>query len=185
MLAAWTVDNNGVLPPDRTATVETVRTLNRFRTVDVDDTEQFNLLSDRLDYLSLLPVVQALSLIDFTTKAHGSVQAARQVAKESGQPHLTRRAHIFVWAYGLDSRTAKIGVTVGIVGILIVLMQVVFGFVDSRRPGSLTQLLVAALEHVPTGEFIGVGAREDGMARTPFRMQETAEAAGGDLFKRA
>jgi hypothetical protein len=125
MLAAWTVDNHGVLLPDRTATIETVRTLNHFRTVDVEDTKQFDLLSDRLDYLSLLPVVQALSLIDFTTKAHGSVKAARQAAKESGQPHLTRRAHIFVWAYGLDSRTARVGVTVGIVGIVIVLMQVV------------------------------------------------------------
>ena len=184
MLAAWTVDNHGVLLPDRAATIETVRTLNRFRTVDVEDTKQFDLLSDRLDYLSLLPVVQALSLIDFTTKAHGSVKAARQAAKKSSQPHLTRRAHIFVWAYGLDSRTAKIGVTVGIIGIIIVLIQVVLGFVDRRRPGGLTQLLMTALEHVPEGEFKGVGAKENSVARTRFCVQETTEGAGGRIFKR-
>lgn len=77
MLAAWTVENHGILPPDRTTTIETVRTLNRARNVDLDDREQLRFIGDRLSYLPLLPVVQALSLIDFTSESHGSVKAAR------------------------------------------------------------------------------------------------------------
>lgn len=181
MLAAWTVDNHGILPPDRTTTIETVRTLNRARNLDVNDAEQ---VIDRLSYISLLPVVQALSLIDFTSKAHGSVKAARQAAKESRQPHLTRRVHIFVWAYGLDSRTAKIGTAVGIVGIVVVLVQVVLGFVDRRRQVSLMQLIVAALEHVPTSEVRGVGVRGDEVARTRFRVQGSGKGAGEFFVER-
>lgn len=184
MLAAWTVDNHGILPSDRTATIETVRTLDRYRVLNLSDTDQFHILSDRLNYISLLPVVQALSLIDFTSKAHGSVKAARQAAKEPSQPHLTRRAHIFVWAYGLDSRTAKIGTAVVIVGIVVVLVQVVLGFVDRRRRVSLMQLIVAALEHVPTGEVRGVGAREDEVARTRFRVHGSGKGAGEFFVER-
>ena len=185
MLVAWTVDNHGVLAPDRTITTEIVRILNRFRVLDMDDADQYDFLTDRMDNLSLLPVVQALSLVDFTTKAHGSVKAARQASKASGQPQLTRRAHIFVWAYGLDSRTAKIGTAVGIIGVIVVLLQVVLGFADRRRTGSLRQLIVAALEHVPTGDLDGVAAEEHETTRTRFCVQETTGSAGGYLFKRA
>lgn len=184
MLAAWTVDNHGILLPDRTATIETVHTLNRFRVLDLSDKGQYNIMSNRLDYISLLPVVQALSLIDFTSKAHGSVKAARRAAKENVQPHLTRRAHIFVWAYGLDSRTAKIGTAVGIVGIVVVLVQVVLGFVDRRRQVSLMQLIVAALEHVPTGEVRVAGAKGDEVARTRFRVQGSGKGAGEFFVER-
>lgn len=103
------------------------------------------------------------------------MKAARQAAKENTQPHLTRRAHIFVWAYGLDSRTAKIGTAVGIVGIAVVLVQVVLGFVDRRRQVSLMQLIVAALEHVLTGEVRGVG----GLRRTKWRGRDFACKAVG------
>jgi hypothetical protein len=52
MLAAWTADNHSTLAPDRTATIETVRILNRYRTFDTDDD-----LLLRASYISLLPVV--------------------------------------------------------------------------------------------------------------------------------
>jgi hypothetical protein len=166
MLAAWTADNHGTLAPDRIATIETVRLLNRYRTFDTDDD-----LLLRTSYISLLPVVQALSLVDFTTEAHGSVKAAEEAAKMGNHPRLTRRAHVFVWAYGLDSRTAKFGVAVGIAGIMVVLIQVVFGFIDRRSRGSLTQLLVSALEHKRNRNPYSTGGDRRIVARTHFRIE--------------
>lgn len=177
MLAAWTADNNGTLASDRTATLETVRILNRYRTFDVDTA-----LLLRANYISLLPVVQALSMVDFTTKTHGSVKAAEEAAKTGNHPRLTRRAHIYVWAYGVDSRTAKFGVTVVFLGIIIVLIQVVLGFVDRRKCGSLMQLLVSALEHVDTRNFNSTGGDERRVARTRFRVDGPMEGVRKYLF---
>lgn len=185
MLAAWTADNHGSLAPDRTATIETVRALNSFRTVDPTNEDQTGLLYERLDYISLLPVVQALSMVDFTTEAHGSVDAAKKAADPTRHPRLTRRAHIFVWAYGLDSRTSKFGVTVVIAGILVVLAQVVFGFIDRRKNGSLTQLLVSALNHIHTRDVNNAEGDERTVARTRFRVQGPTKNARKYEFSQA
>jgi hypothetical protein len=148
MLAAWTADDYGTLAPNRTATMKIVRILNRLRTLVTDDNVDASLL--RASYISLLPVIQALSLVEFTTEAHGSEKAAEEAARTGNHPRLTRRARIYVWAYGLDSRTARFGINVSIAGILVVLIQVVFGFIDRGKCGSLAQFLVSALERVNT-----------------------------------
>lgn len=129
--------------------------------------------------------MQTLSLIDYTTtEATGPINSR---IEEKAHPYLRRNAKMWVWAYGMTSRTAIMGATVAIAGVLIVLIQFVLGFVDRRRYRSATQLLVAALEHAPQGEFNGMehAHDEEGVARVRFNVRQHGGTAGGFGFVHA
>ena len=68
-------------------------------------------------------------------------------------------------------------------GIAIVLAQVALGLLYRRRPRSLTQLVVAALEHRPQGEFSECQNDEDRLAKTRFVVNDRDDVAGGLSFK--
>jgi hypothetical protein len=184
MLAAWTVDEGGTLKPNRTATKEVLQTMHLFSDPDPD------LSPDAADvsYISLLPITQALSMIDYNTTAHNSTKAAiaiAQAALDPAHPHLTRRARLYAWAYGINGRTSRWGAAVAIIGILIVLVQTALGFVDRRKPPSLDQLLVAALEYVPKDDFSqGVGRHDDEVEKVHFLVREKKACKGQYLFER-
>jgi hypothetical protein len=164
MLAAWTVDNNGTLAPNRTATTEVLRTMERLSTFIESGGEEGGDALDlvrHLSYISLLPVTQALSMIDYNTTSHGTTKAALAFAsRETDCPHLARTARIYVWAYGLNSRTSYFGATVAILGILVVLLQVWLGFKDRTKEPSLEQLLLAALEYVQKENTRAIGTAD-------------------------
>lgn len=181
LLAAWTVDNSGLLNPDRTAAIEMVHQMNGLLRNSTDDYD-FN-----LDYMCLLPVIQALSLIDYTTEGSATIAPGIGFPFRSGDPNhpiLTRNAKMYVWAYGLGSRTSKLGVVVALMGVAVVLVQLVLGFIDRRKYRSPTQLLVAALEHAPAGEFANVEHNEAKVARMRFHVQGTKDSAGKYMFKK-
>ena len=186
MLAAWTVNISGTLQPDRTATTEVLRTMQRFSPFYLnDENDGYTDLNYHLSYISLLPVTQALSMIDFNTTAHASTSVA--VAEGDlypFQPHLWRNARIYVWTYGINGRTSKLGVAVAFIGIVIVLAQTVLGFVDRRRPPSLDQLLIAALEYVPRNDFHGIRDDEAKVAKTRFSLEEKTSCQGQYVFDR-
>lgn len=176
VLAAWSVDNNGSLNPDRTAAIELVRSMAGL--VNMESQAFFT-----ADYMCLLPVIETLSLIDFTTVEYANPNLASNNA-DARHPHLTRNARLYVWAYGLGSRTSKLGVVVVLLGVLVVLAQLVLGFIDRRKYRSPTQLLVAALEHTPSNEFANVEHNEAKVARMRFHVQGTMTNAGKYAFKK-
>lgn len=171
ILAAWSVDNGGVLNPDRTAAIEMVK--NMAGTTQYETQAYAN-----LNYMIFLPVAETLSLIDFTT----GPRLAPGVPAE--YPILTRNAKLYVWAYGLGSRTSKLGVVVVLLGVVVVIAQLVLGFIDRRKYRSPTQLLVAALEHVPSNEFANVEHDEAKVAKMRFHVQGTMTTAGKYAFKK-
>lgn len=176
VLAAWSVDNGGALNPDRTATVEMVKSMAGMMQ---DQTRAFT----NIHYMVLLPVFETLSLIDFTTET-SLASGWSSVDANANYPVLTRNARLYVWAYGLGSRTSKLGVVVVLLGVVVVLAQLVLGFIDRRRYRSPTQLLVAALEHTPSNEFANVEHDEAKMAKMRFHVQGTMTTAGKYVFKK-
>ncbi len=66
-------------------------------------------------------------------------------------PVLMISAKVYVWAYGLESRTSILGVVVMIIGIVSVLFRLILMFLGRDRqytsPRWLETLLLAALEH--------------------------------------
>ena len=80
VLAAWSVDNGSYLDPDRVATVEMLRTVN----------DGYSATNASLDYRALIPVIQTLSLIDFTTENFSDLSSTSDVR----HPILTRNARL-------------------------------------------------------------------------------------------
>lgn len=176
VLAAWSVDNGGTLNPDRTAAIQMVQSMAGLM-------QKKKKAYLNMNYMILLPVVETLSLIDFTTEkslAPGSSPANANAV----YPVLSRNAKLYVWAYGLGSRTSKLGVVVALLGVAVVLAQLVLGFIDRRKYRSPTQLLVAALEHTPSDEFAHVKHDEAKVARTRFHVQGTMTTAGKYVFSK-
>ena len=170
VLAAWAVDNGGILYADRTATIEVLRIMRYVR-----GSEEYS-----SNYMALLPIMQTLSLIDFTTEDVSTVSST----DDARHPILTRKARLYVWAYGFSSRTSKLGLVVVILGIIVVLVHFVLGFIDRRTYKSPTELLVAALEYRPSNEFKEVGDEEARVVSMRFRVQDTLNNAGRYSFKK-
>lgn len=120
----------------------------------------------RLPSVGFMPILQTLSLIDYNT----STVTSSYEDNDPLRPLLQRNARINVYAYGISGRTSWLGVVVTSIGCVVVLLEVAFGLYDRRRFRSLTQLLVAALEHSPTDEFRQC-PQEKLASRVRFRLQ--------------
>ena len=175
LLVGWSVGEGGTLLANRTTTNLLLDVMSRLL-VDTTDNVVMGLTDDqqdyKIDYVSFLPIMHTLSLIDHSTTL---VPEGTKTTDEN-RPVLLRNGRMYVWAYGLGSRTSYLGAAVAIAGCLVVVWQFVLGFIDRRRYRSPTQLVVAALEHSPRGEFEGKQHDENAMARvsdywTPCQMR--------------
>jgi hypothetical protein len=93
--------------------------------------------------------VQALSMIDFTTTATTS-----QTPKNDPlHPIFRVYASLRVWAYGIDSRTSRLGITVALFGCCFVLLCSVLSLITRIQKRSTLELVVTALENEPEGAF--------------------------------
>ena len=114
-------------------------------------------------YFSFL---QSLSMVSFDK---ANFTTPHKDPKDPAHPTLHYWAMVHVWAYGLDSRTSKFGVAVASLGGLIVLASTLLGLLVRRRQRSLTELIVAAIEHQHRGELDH--ANGDGEIAAKFRYK--------------
>lgn len=178
LLAGYSTDRGGALLANRTTTTLLVDVMNRLLSTG----EGVNLgLSDddwKIDLVSFLPIMHTLTMIDHST----TFVPEGTTTTDQDHPILLRNARIYVWSYGLQSRTSILGAVVAIAGAVVVLWQFVLGFVDRRRYRSPTQLVVAALEHCPRGEFEGKQHDETAMARVRFHIKDDSGHTGKFSF---
>ena len=173
-LAAWSTMENANLLNNRTTTL-LLTTLLQWKMAN--PTWNWPPTGYQADYLAIVPILQTLSLIDFTASPTTATKTT-----DLAHPILQRWAHVYVWAYGLTSRTAHLGIAVAIAGCLVVAWHFILGLTDRRRYRSPTQLLVAALEHSPRGEFSGKGHDELAMARVRFHIRDNDHQVGKFSF---
>lgn len=182
-LAAWSVGEGGSVPARRTTATMLRRIL-----LALNDLTTYYDFEFELNAVAQVTTFQSLSMIEYGTnasKARSPAKLDREFVHDPSHPVLTRNANIYVWAYGITTRTAYMGVVVTILGICVVLTQFVLGLVDRRRYRNPTQLLVAALEHAPDNEFNGKECEEAGMARVRFHVRDVHHTAGKFAFGRA
>jgi hypothetical protein len=179
VLAAWTVDNEGSLAPSRFSTTRLVWGMDAMMPGSRGDGSTGAITN--LEYVCLIPIIQTLSLIDFTEE---NFDPNGPLAADARHPLLTRDARLFIWAYGFSSRTSKLGLVVVLAGAVVVIIQMVLGFVDRRKYRSPTQLLVAALEHLPSREFKEVENDDARVASVRFHVHGTMTNAGKFSFKK-
>ena len=175
ILAAWAADADALMPNNRTTSTLLTAHLARARTGEQTP--------DRIAQWALLaPILQTLSLVDHSTTPLASTTKQAQQPPADDHPLLQRSAKSYVWAFTMASGTAKMGAVVALLGVVVVLVQVGLGFADRRRYRSPTHLIVAALEHVPRGEFVGVEGDEGAMAGVRLRVRDDGVRAGKFSF---
>ncbi|KAI7707375.1 hypothetical protein KC353_g11667, partial [Hortaea werneckii] len=164
-LAAWSTEVGGEIPAERAAATILRSVMTTIASSNATLLAE-NRYLDQLLAVVTTPIFQTLSMIEYETLSPDSPNdgsSRPESPPSSSSPlTLTRNANLHVWAYGLTSRTALLGAVVSISGIITVLIQFLLGLVDRKAYRSPTQLLVAALEHFPRGEFEQVLASGSG-----------------------
>ncbi|KAG7009615.1 hypothetical protein G7Y79_00002g007300 [Physcia stellaris] len=108
--------------------------------------------------------LQALSMVPYSKM---NFTSGTDVEKH---PPLLYWARVHVWCYGTDSRTSKLGIVVTMLGAVCAIISTVIGMIWRRKKRSLTDLIVAALEHRQDGEAVRVGGEEQLTARTRYKL---------------
>ena len=85
---------------------------------------------------------------------------------------------IYVWTFGLHSRTAKLGVAVVSIGIIVVLLQVTLSLIRPPHQRSVTELLAAAMSYKHEGELSETNNGEEKHAgKIPYKMGPSADGS--------
>lgn len=151
LLAAWSVDTSRVINGTSTVGSMFANIVNR----DLDSDSSSETGSIEIFTVQLLTTAQALSLIpyNFTDLRHSHAP--------------TRKNDVYfyywrsrrVWMYSIGSRTAKLGVVIVMIGMVVVVLRTFLAVYEKlihnyvTRVLSPTELVVATLSHQPEGEF--------------------------------
>ncbi|KAI9763244.1 MAG: hypothetical protein M1840_000819 [Geoglossum simile] len=143
ILAGWSVRENGTVEGTRGAAEEMISSLKAALT----NSSLPNL--NHFTRTNLWVALQSMSMVNYASSPSS--------APDATHPALRSYATIHVWAYGLESRTSLMGVTVVILGCLCVLLRTTVGLATRTKRRSGVELLLAALEHQDAGStFAGV-----------------------------
>ena len=168
-LLAWSADANGDIPSNRTTTMQMING------VAYNETYQYY---DAAPLTMQLTVLHMLTLLRFST-----VDEDQAPVINTEHPHLKRSGTIFVYAYSLSSRTSKLGVVVAIAGMVVVLANAFMGLFFHRPRKSITQIVAAALEHPPQGEFDHARSESE-VVKTRFKVDHVEHGAGELRFRK-
>ena len=173
LLAAWSVENNGTVDGDRPFAAEMSRVISSmYRMLDSVDFDAEEIFFLRLHSYS---AGQAMSMINYYT-----TNALSEFAEDGDHPIFKQWSVRHVWAFGLSGRTAKLGVVVVSAGAFCVLLRIVLAMVGGAHDHSIVEIFVAALEHIPRGEFLSHHKEKD-MAKVRYEL--VVDALGKPQFK--
>jgi hypothetical protein len=168
-LAAWSVDKGQMVPGDRPSAQFLV---DGFLFPTIGSAVLSNIL-----IAHSVVAAQSFSLIDYSTK---DIDAAGS-APTPTSPILEVGILIFVWSYGLESRTSKLGAVIVILGCVIVLMRMVVGICVRTVDRDLLKYVTTALEQSPPGVFTKLEEEEVGKVRFRMENQEGARFVFKDV----
>lgn len=184
-LAAWTTFTGGSITSFQSIATESRDVFDAMR-LDHDQGQSVPEIvwyhRGRLEKVGLMPIIQTLGMIDHNT----TNATATDSNDDPQQPLLYRYGRVNVYAFGIASRTSWVGLIVCSIGCVVVLAEIILALSDRRRFRSVTQLLVAALEHSYNGEFHEqIHNSEMNVARVPFRLDGVPHGAGKFKFERS
>ena len=174
ILAAWSVDRDGVVPSDRAAATGLVQTMAKLLSDQLSGSDdQYLTQLVYLLYLTGISIGQSMSMVSYSSNLAPSNPSADAV-QDPINPIFTHYATIHVWAYGLSGRTSYLGIAVVLVGVACVLVRTVFSLLSGLHERSTVEIIVAALEHRPQGEFDGLD-HEKHMAKIRYEIIENQQ----------
>lgn len=181
ILAAYSVDRFGMLPFNRssaTALVHATRLLSDAAAgagpASLSESDATTVVAE-LTFIAY-SVGQALSMVSYQVTRFANPASAGGVQDASV---LRRWGMIHVWAYGFSSRTSKVGIVVVMVGLAAVLLRTVLELGTGIRKRTTSGILADAMEHLPRGDFQGLGDDEELCGRVRVRVVEKASGSWG------
>lgn len=157
-LATWSVDKGQAVPSSRAGALAVV---------------SYYLWGsfDYFIYLQAIVTAQSLSLIGYSTKEINAMGNPPTPTTAVFQVNLL----VYVWSFGIESRTSKLGVVVVIIGCLIVLVKSVVRVWARTVDRGVLDFVTTALEQNPSGIFEGLEAKEAGRVRFWMDNEEKAK----------
>jgi hypothetical protein len=140
LLAAWSVDINGTVPYTRSAAQVLIDIFLQITTglVGLDPVREFVTPHQVM-------VLNALSLIDY------SMQDSN--VSTPTNPIFTVSILTYVWAYGIESRTSRMGVAIALCGCIVAVLYFIIGLLTRTVDRSLINFVLVALEQEPPKVF--------------------------------
>jgi hypothetical protein len=161
-LAAWSIARGGTVSPDRAASQNLISAFKSVvRSLAPANPNATDSVMDLLVLQHFFVTAQGLTLIPYDTTPVPTSPSASQKPTPA-HPIFKVSLTLRVWAYGLGSRTSKLGLAVALTGIAIVLFRSFMGlFVRINRKRTL-ELFAAALEHEGiSGGFSGLKSERE------------------------
>jgi hypothetical protein len=154
-LAAWSVAKSGTVDGNRAAATYLLSALKGVVNTYNPTNGNYSYNDTTSTPLGLVLLyndfafAQVLSMIDFTS----TTTTSRTPRHDPSHPIFQVYASLRVWAYGIDSRTSKLGITVALFGCCFVLLYTVLSLITRIQKRSTLELMVTALENEPEGAF--------------------------------
>lgn len=170
LLAAWSTELDGIVDGHRPMAQEINRLLPGLIALSDDPAGYYDLLE--FLFLHVYALGQSLSMVNYYSD--NATAPDKSIQPDVAHPLLSRYATVRVWAYGINSRTSRLGVVVVFAGCGCVLLRLVLGFAMPAYNQSSVEMFVAALEHVPRGEFRGL-VNERQWAKVRYQLDESVQ----------
>jgi len=162
ILASLSVNKGEALPGNRTTASHIVKTLGDVSRL-CDGASDYTNPCIRILTMHNTIVKNGLSLIDYSTIDNDQSDPQFATAQK-----LKVSLRLRFWAYGLESRTSKLGAVVAIVGCVIVLIAAAVRLMARTERRDLVQIIATALEQNPPGVLKDLSDKE--MRKVRFRM---------------
>ena len=178
LLAAWSVAPGGNVPWSRAAARPVQLTTSNLHTTLATDAGR--IASNGSDYDQILWSLAALnvglqtaSLVPYS-HTDPRTDGLSTAADDPLHPQLWNNVRRQVWAFGLDTRTAKLAVACMGVAVALVLARSALMLATRARHRDPPEMMVAAMKHTPRGEFEAAGNSQMRMERVRFEIRDDA-----------
>ncbi|KAL9612034.1 MAG: hypothetical protein Q9167_003360 [Letrouitia subvulpina] len=159
LLAAWSVDEFGTIPFSRSVSSTVVRGLR-----DIGNNESMALVD--MELFVIQSYFQSLSMVTYDFYNGSETRQHDESARS-----LSHCRQIYVWTFGLHSRTARLGIVVVSIGVVVCLLQVTLSLIRPPHQRSFTELLAAAMSYQHKGELSETNdGEEKHTGKIPYTM---------------
>ncbi|KAF2178063.1 hypothetical protein K469DRAFT_348383 [Zopfia rhizophila CBS 207.26] len=176
ILAAWSVDRDGVVPDTRAAASHLAENIVKAQVYEykgLDYDWRIHFLLCQSSFLQGMSLVSWTNTTDFVNPS--------TLKNTEDHPILMRYGSIHAWAYGLTGRTSKLGVAVVIVGIVCVFFRTGICIITGTHERSGLELLSVALRRTYEDDLDGLD--ETDLAKV--RYQHIRADDGGLTLRRS
>jgi len=163
-LFGWGVDRNGTVSPLRASSTVLVTLYRNLFPISFDGPAKFTNFHN-------LAAAQGEFYIGYGTI--NTTKVGYSPLDPVVNPALDSFISVYIWSYGLDSTTSKLGAALAIIACILVLLKVVFGLLARTADRSFVNLIIGALKQDPPEITRDISNRtEENIGKNRFSLKD-------------